>query len=120
MQQTMYLEFYGLFFLLVFSAVLSSLLFGASYFLGVKQPDQDKVSAYECGFEPFGVPGRPFSVRFFLVGILFLIFDLEISILFPWCVLFNEISPVGFWIVVGFWGVLTLGLIYEWVKGGLE
>jgi len=89
-------EFYSLFFLLVFSVVLSALFSGASYFLGVKQPDREKVSAYECGFEPFGIPGRPFSVRFFLVGILFLIFDLEISFLFPWCVLFNQISPFGF------------------------
>nr|YP_654390.1 NADH dehydrogenase subunit 3 [Pavona clavus]ABG02364.1 NADH dehydrogenase subunit 3 [Pavona clavus] len=116
----MYLEFYSLFLLLVFSVILSALFFGASYFLGVKQPDREKVSAYECGFEPFGVPGRPFSVRFFLVGILFLVFDLEISFLFPWCVLFNQISPFGFWVMVGFLGVLTLGLIYEWVKGGLE
>lgn len=92
----MILDDFGLFVLLVFSVVLSALFSGASYFLGVKQPDREKVSAYECGFEPFGIPGRPFSVRFFLVGILFLIFDLEISFLFPWCVLFNQISPFGF------------------------
>ena len=92
----MILDYFGLFGLLVFSVVLSALFSGAAYFLGVKQPDREKVSAYECGFEPFGIPGRPFSVRFFLVGILFLIFDLEISFLFPWCVLFNQISPFGF------------------------
>ena len=90
------IEFYSLLFLLIFSVVLSAFFSGASYFLGVKQPDREKVSAYECGFEPFGVPGRPFSVRFFLVGILFLIFDLEISFLFPWCVIYNQIAPLGF------------------------
>lgn len=92
----MYTEFYGILVLLIFSVILSAIISGASYVLGVKQPDREKVSAYECGFDAFGAPGRPFSVRFFLIGILFLIFDLEISFLFPWSIIYNQISPFGF------------------------
>lgn len=76
-------EFLGIFLLLLFSVILSSVISGASYIIGVKQPDSEKVSVYECGFDPFGSSRVPFSVKFFLVGILFLIFDLEISFLFP-------------------------------------
>ena len=69
--------------LLIFSVSLSTVISGASYIIGVKQPDSEKVSVYECGFDPFGSSRIPFSVKFFLVGILFMIFDLEISFLFP-------------------------------------
>lgn len=79
----MYVEFYGILVLIIFSVVFSGIISGLSYFLGDKQPDREKVSAYECGFDPLGVPGQPCSIRFFLIGILFLIFDLEISFLFP-------------------------------------
>ena len=113
-------EFLGIITLVVFSIILSAVISGASYVLGAKQPDKEKVSAYECGFDAFGTPGRPFSVRFFLIGILFLIFDLEISFLFPWCVIYNIISPFGFWTMMVFLVILTLGLIYEWAMGGLE
>src|SRR6056300_79946 len=116
----MYTEFYGILILLIFSVVLSAIISGASYILGEKQPDREKVSAYECGFDPFGTPGRPFSIRFFLIGILFLIFDLEISFLFPWCVVYNQISPFCYFTMVVFLAILTLGLVYEWLKGGLE
>jgi NADH-quinone oxidoreductase subunit A len=116
----MYTEFYGILVLLIFSVVLSAIISGASYILGDKQPDREKVSAYECGFDPFGTPGRPFSIRFFLIGILFLIFDLEISFLFPWCVVCNQVFPFGYWTMIVFLAILTLGLVYEWLKGGLE
>ena len=116
----MYTEFYGILVLIIFSVVLSAIISGASYILGDKQPDREKVSAYECGFDPFGAPGHPFSIRFFLIGILFLIFDLEISFLFPWSVVYNQISPFGYWTMVVFLAILTLGLVYEWLKGGLE
>ena len=76
-------EFYGIFIALCLSIVISVAISGASYILGVKQPDIEKVSVYECGFDPFESSRIPFSVRFFLIGILFLIFDLEISFLFP-------------------------------------
>nr|YP_004123301.1 NADH dehydrogenase subunit 3 [Oscarella lobularis]YP_004123643.1 NADH dehydrogenase subunit 3 [Oscarella tuberculata]AFX73455.1 NADH dehydrogenase subunit 3 [Oscarella sp. violet]ADO51388.1 NADH dehydrogenase subunit 3 [Oscarella tuberculata]ADO51502.1 NADH dehydrogenase subunit 3 [Oscarella lobularis]AFX73470.1 NADH dehydrogenase subunit 3 [Oscarella tuberculata] len=113
-------EFYGIFIALCLSIVISVAISGASYILGVKQPDIEKVSVYECGFDPFESSRIPFSVRFFLIGILFLIFDLEISFLFPWSVVYNQISLFGYWTMIIFLFILTLGLIYEWMKGGLE
>ena len=114
------MEFLGIFLLILFSVILSTIISGASYIVSVKQPDSEKVSVYECGFDPFGSSRVPFSVKFFLVGILFLIFDLEISFLFPWGVVYNQIELFGFWVVYLFLVVLTIGLVYEWVKGGLE
>ena len=87
------IEFLGI--LILCSIIISIIIFGASYIVGVKQPDLEKVSVYECGFDPFGSSRVPFSVKFFLVGILFLIFDLEISYLFPWCVVLNQIKILG-------------------------
>lgn len=117
---TMSAEFLSIFILLLFSIILSTVISGASYIVGVKQPDSEKVSVYECGFDPFESSRIPFSVRFFLVGILFMIFDLEISFLFPWCVVYNQIGLFGFWTMYLFLVILTVGLIYEWIKGGLE
>lgn len=116
----MSVEFISIFLLLLVSIVISTVISGASYIVGVKQPDSEKVSVYECGFDPFESSRIPFLVRFFLVGILFMIFDLEISFLFPWCVVYNQIGLFGFWIMFLFLIILTVGLIYEWVKGGLE
>ena len=113
-------EFLGVFILFLISLALSTIISGASFILGIKKPDNEKVSAYECGFDPFESSRVPFSVKFFLVGILFLIFDLEISYLFPWSVVSNQISLLGFWIMIVFLVILTLGLIYEWVLGGLD
>lgn len=90
------MEFLGIFLLILFSVILSTIISGASYIVSVKQPDSEKVSVYECGFDPFGSSRVPFSVKFFLVGILFLIFDLEISFLFPWGVVYNQIELFGF------------------------
>nr|YP_010322604.1 NADH dehydrogenase subunit 3 [Acanthogorgia breviflora]UKP87166.1 NADH dehydrogenase subunit 3 [Acanthogorgia breviflora] len=114
------MEFKGILILLIVSGTLSILILGASYLLGYKQPDMEKVSVYECGFDPFDNPGNPFPVRFFLIGILFLIFDLEISFLFPWAVTYMGLPLFGYWVVMLFLFVLTLGLIYEWIEGGLE
>lgn len=114
------MEFLGIFLLILFSIILSTIISGASYIVSVKQPDSEKVSVYECGFDPFGSSRVPFSVKFFLVGILFLIFDLEISFLFPWCVVYNQTELLGFWVMYLFLVILTIGLVYEWVKGGLE
>ena len=87
----------------------------------VKQnPDSEKVSAYECGFEAFDDARSKFDVRFYLVAILFIIFDLEVAFLFPWAVTLGEIGLLGFWSMVAFLGVLTIGFVYEWKKGALE
>ena len=84
------------------------------------RPDPEKVSPYECGFEAFDDARRQFDVRFYLVAILFIIFDLEVAFLFPWVVAFKSVGRFGLWSVMVFLGVLTIGFIYEWKKGALE
>lgn len=116
----MNLEFFIVFITLSISLILSAIISIASYILSEKTPDKEKVSVYECGFDPFNIPGEPFSIRFFLIAILFLVFDLEISYLFPWSLSSNIISLKGHAIVFLFLIILIIGLIYEWIKGGLE
>ncbi len=116
----MNLEFNIIFTIIIISIILSGVISLASYILGYKSPDKEKVSVYECGFDPFHSPGEPFSIRFFLIAILFLVFDLEISYLFPWSVSSNNIYLKGQLIIHFFLIVLIIGLIYEWIKGGLE
>ena len=85
-----------------------------------KNPDKEKLSQYECGFEPFDDARTKFDIRFYLVAILFIIFDLEIAFLFPWAVVLDEIGMFGFAAMMLFLGVLVVGFIYEWKKGALE
>ncbi len=92
----------------------------ASFIIVVQRPDTEKLSTYECGFEPFDDTRGHFDVRFYLVAILFIIFDLEVALLFPWAVTLEEIGLLGFWSMVIFLGILTIGFIYEWKKGALE
>src|SRR3954453_391574 len=90
------------------------------YLVAYKQPNPEKLSAYECGFNSFDDARMKFDVRFFLVAILFIIFDLEVSFLFPWAVAFGNLGLYGFWSMMVFLAVLTIGFIYEWKKGALE
>jgi len=92
----------------------------AAWIAARQRPDREKNSAYECGFEPFGDTRVKFDVRFYLVAILFIIFDLETALLFPWAVSLGKIGLYGFWSMMGFLAVLTIGFIYEWRKGALE
>lgn len=92
----------------------------ASFIVSKQKPDSEKVSAYECGFEAFDDARTKFDVRFYLVSILFIIFDLEVAFLFPWAVALGKIGVYGFWSMMVFLGVLTIGFIYEWRKGALE
>ncbi len=92
----------------------------APFIVAYKQPDAEKLSAYECGFAAFDDARMRFDVRFYLVAILFIIFDLEVSFLFPWAVTFKQVGEFGFWSMMVFLGVLTIGFIYEWRKGALE
>jgi len=92
----------------------------ASLVIARQKPDSEKLSPYECGFEPFEDARGRFDVRFYLVAILFIIFDLEVAFLFPWAVAFGDVGMFGFWSMVIFLGVLTIGFIYEWRKGALE
>ena len=92
----------------------------APFIIAVRNPDPEKVSAYECGFDAFDAARMKFDVRFYLVCLLFIIFDLEIAFLFPWAAAFRDIGLFGFWSMIIFLAVLTIGFIYEWKKGALE
>ena len=109
--------------ILVFIAMASALaliLMAAAAVIAVRNPDPEKVSAYECGFEAFDDARMKFDARFYLVAILFIVFDLEVAFLFPWAVAFGEISMAAFWSMMVFLSVLTVGFAYEWKKGALE
>ena len=90
------------------------------YFLGPQRPNEAKNSPYECGFEAFEDARMKFDVRYYLVAILFILFDLEIAFLFPWAVALKEIGPVGFWAMMIFLAILVVGFAYEWKKGALD
>ena len=91
-----------------------------NFLFSPKNPDPEKLSAYECGFEAFGDSRMEFDVRFYLVAILFIIFDLEIAFLFPWAISLGNIGPLGFWSMMIFLLILAIGFIYEWKKGALD
>ena len=93
---------------------------GVSRLLGVHRPDSEKLSPYECGFEAFEDARMKFDVRYYLVAILFILFDLEIAFLFPWAIVLREIGMFGFLAMVMFLAILVVGFIYEWKKGALE
>ena len=108
---------------LIFLAIaigISVAMLVASGILAKQKPDSEKLSAYECGFEAFDDARSRFDVRFYLVAILFIIFDLEIAFLFPWAIVLDEIGVFGFWAMMIFLAILVVGFIYEWMKGALE
>jgi len=108
---------------LVFMGVgiaVAVVMLALGFVLGTRRPDSEKLSPYECGFEAFEDSRMKFDVRFYLVAILFIIFDLEIAFLFPWAVVLDQIGLVGFIAMAVFLGVLVIGFIYEWKKGALE
>jgi NADH-quinone oxidoreductase subunit A len=102
------------------AALIGVALVGGSLLVARQKPYPEKVSAYECGFEAFDDARRRFDVRFYLVAILFIIFDLEVAFLFPWAVSLGDIGLFGFLSMIGFLAVLTVGFIYEWCKGALD
>ena len=109
--------------IVIFMAVCLGLglaLMASAIIIAVKKPDPEKLSAYECGFNAFDDARMKFDVRFYLVSILFIIFDLEVAFLFPWAVSLKEVGVFGFWSMMIFLAVLTVGFIYEWRKGALE
>jgi len=105
---------------LVIAGVIAVAMIAASFVLARQNPNSEKLSPYECGFEPFADARSKFDVRFYLVSILFIIFDLEVAFLFPWAVSLGKIGLFGFWSMIVFLAVLTVGFIYEWKKGALE
>ena len=118
--QEMLTEYLPIMIFLGLAIALGLILILAAVIVAVRNPDPEKVSAYECGFNAFDDARMKFDVRFYLVAILFIIFDLEVAFLFPWAVAFSEVSMVGFWSMMIFLAVLTIGFAYEWKKGALE
>ena len=109
--------------IIIFLFVALSLSIGfivLNFLFSPKNPDPEKLSAYECGFEAFSDSRMEFDVRFYLVAILFIIFDLEIAFLFPWAISLGNLGPLGFWSMMIFLFILTVGFIYEWKKGALD
>jgi len=102
------------------SMALGLALLIAPFLVAYKSPDPEKLSAYECGFNAFDDARMKFDVRFYLVAILFIIFDLEVTFLFPWAIVYGQLGVYGFWSMMVFLGVLTIGFAYEWQKGALE
>ena len=118
--QSFLLEYLPILIFLGIAAVIAVGAVAASYIAAPQKPDANKVSAYECGCDACDDARGRFDVRFYLVAILFIIFDLEVAFLFPWAVSFKDIGLYGFWSMVVFLGILTIGYIYEWKKGALE
>jgi NADH-quinone oxidoreductase subunit A len=113
-------EWFPILIFLVIAGAVAMAMVAGSFLLARQHPDSEKLSPYECGFEPFEDARIRFDVRYYLVAILFIIFDLEVAFLFPWAVSLGDIGLFGFWSMVVFLAVLTVGFIYEWRKGALE
>ena len=112
-------EYFSIILFLLIAIALSFGFIIANYLAAPSNPDPEKLSAYECGFEAFDDSRMEFDVRFYLVAILFIIFDLEIAFLFPWAISLGSIGALGFWSMMIFLAVLTVGFVYEWKKGAL-
>ena len=113
-------QYFPVLLFIIVATLIGAALLGAGRLLGRNVPDAEKLSAYECGFETFGDSRMKFDVRYYLVAILFILFDLEIAFLFPWAMANGVVGMTGFWAVAIFLGVLTVGFIYEWRRGALD
>jgi len=118
--EALLLEYLPILIFLGIAVAMSIMILMASYMVARQHPDREKLSSYECGFEPFDDSRGRFDVRFYLVAILFIIFDLEVAFLFPWAVSLGNIGLFGFWSMMFFLAILTIGFVYEWKKGALE
>ncbi|GEO82164.1 NADH-quinone oxidoreductase subunit A [Pararhodospirillum oryzae] len=118
--QAMLLDYLPILVFLVIATVVAAGAIAASYLVVPQAGDREKEAAYECGFEAFDDARSRFQVRFYLVAILFIIFDLEVAFLFPWAVSLGSLGGFGFWSMMVFLTILTVGFVYEWKKGALE
>ena len=115
-----YEEYFPILVMVVTATALSVVILGASFVLSVQKPDTEKLSAYECGFDPYEDARNAFDVRFYIVAILFIIFDLEAMFLFPWVVSLAHLNSMGFWVMIDFLIELIIGFIYAWKIAALE
>ncbi|MFN7902144.1 MAG: NADH-quinone oxidoreductase subunit A [Holosporales bacterium] len=113
-------EYLPILLFLIIAGGISVIAVALSFITGTQRPDAEKLSPYECGFDPFSSSRMKFDVRFYLVAILFIIFDLEVAFLFPWAITLGELGTTGFWSMFIFLSILTVGFIYEWRKGALD
>lgn len=113
-------EYFPIVILLIFSFILAAILLIASYLIGPQNPDSEKISAYECGFDPYEDARNSFDVRFYLVAILFIIFDLEAMFFFPWSITISVNQSFAFWGMIDFLVELIIGFVYAWLIGALE
>ena len=114
------MEYYSISIYLVIASLIASLLVGLPFLFAQSKVDPEKTSAYECGFDPFDDARSRFDIKFYLVCILFIIFDLEISYLFPWALTYGNLPSLGIISMLLFLFILTIGFVYEWCKGALE
>jgi len=114
------IEYLPILLYILVSGLLSGIILSLSFFVATQKADPEKTSAYECGFDPFEDARAKFDIRFYLVAILFIIFDLEVTFLFPWAVCLRSLDSFGFWSMMIFLIILTIGFVYEWRKGALE
>ena len=105
---------------LLFAIFLACLIVALSYFLVTQSPETEKLSTYECGFEPYGDTRNQFNIRFYIIAILFILFDIEIIFMLPWCVSVSQVNLLGFWSMVEFLCELGIGFIYAWCVGAIE
>jgi NADH:ubiquinone oxidoreductase subunit 3 (subunit A) len=119
-QKKFMIEFLAIFVYFLIALTLALVLVGVSFIFATRKADPEKISAYECGFDPFDDARSRFDIQFYLVAILFIIFDLEVTFLFPWALSLNQVGFFGFWSMMVFLIVLTIGFIYEWRKGALD
>lgn len=113
-------EYFSLFFIILIAIIIAVIILLLSYFLAIQNPETEKLSSYECGFEPYEDARHQFDIKFYLVAILFIVFDIEAMFIYPWCVTVSQISITGFWSIIDFIIELTIGFIYIWVIGALN
>lgn len=113
-------EFLNIFLFCCVAAAIAILIVSLSYLLAVQNPETEKLSTYECGFEPYEDTRHQFDVRFYLIAILFIVFDIEAVYLYPWCVTISQLTVTGFWAMVDFVFELGVGFFYVWVLGALD
>ena len=113
-------NYYPILLFIIVAFLVGGALISAGWLIAPSRPDSEKLSPYECGFEAFEDARMKFDVCYYLVAILFILFDLEIAFLFPWAVTLNDIGAFGFWSMMVFVAILVIGFVYEWKKGALE
>lgn len=113
-------EYFSILLFILFAIFLAFLIIVLSYFLVVQSPETEKLSTYECGFEPYEDSRNTFSIKFYIVAILFILFDIEIIFMLPWCISLSQLNILGFWTMIEFIVELGVGFFYVWCAGSLE